>query len=65
MSARAAARLSFINKGDESITGKVAYIPNKTAIQSTINGMSYVILFGSDTARMTMEAGNYIDCTII
>ena len=27
--------------------------------------MSYVILFGSDTARMTMEAGNYIDCTII
>ena len=32
MSARAAARLSFVNRGDESITGKVAYIPNKTAL---------------------------------
>ena len=65
MSARAAARISFVNKGNMDLTGKVAYIPNKTSIQSTINGLSYIMLFGSDTARMTMDAGNFIDCTII
>ena len=65
VSARAAARLQFVNNGNEELTGRVIYIPNKTTLQSTINGMSYILMLGADTARMTMDAGNYIDCTLV
>ena len=64
-SARAAARLYVLNTGNEDLSGKVVYIPNKTALQSTINGMSYIMLLGADTGRITMDAGNYIDCNLV
>ena len=64
-SARAAARLYVLNNGNEELSGKVVYIPNKTSLQSTINGMSYVMLLGADTGRITMDAGNYIDCNLV
>ena len=64
-SARAAARLYVLNNGNEELSGKVVYIPNKTSLQSTINGMSYIMLLGADTGRITMDAGNYIDCNLV
>lgn len=64
-SARAAARLYVLNTGNEDLSGKVVYIPNKTALQSTINGMSYIMLLGADTGRITMDAGNYIGCNLV
>ena len=65
MSAKAAARISYINEGNTELDGKVVYIPNKTAVQNTLSGMSYIILFGAETAKMTMTSGNYVDCTLL
>lgn len=65
MSAKAAARISYINDGNTELDGKVVYIPNKTAVQNTLSGMSYIILFGAETAKMTMTSGNYVDCTLL
>ena len=65
ISARAAIRISYKNNGDTNYTGKVCFIPNKTKIQSTINGCSYIILFNADTAKITMNAGNYVDANLI
>lgn len=65
VSARAGIRLTCVNNGDQNLMGKVCYIPNKTVIQSTQSGASYIILFNADTAKITMNAGNYIDANII
>lgn len=65
ISSRAAIRISYKNTGDMNYTGKVCFIPNKTKIQSTLNGCSYIILFNADTAKITMNAGNYVDANII
>ena len=42
-----------------------AGIPNKTTVKSKVNGASYILLFNSDTAKITMSAGNYVDGNII
>ena len=65
ISARAAIRLKFKNQGKQDYDGNVCYIPNKVKIVSKINGASYIILFNADTAKVTMNAGNYIDANII
>lgn len=65
MSARAAARIVYQTTGNMEMDGKVAYLPNKLVVQSKISGMSYIVLFGADTAKMTMQAGNFIDCTML
>lgn len=65
MSARAAARIVYQTTGNMEMDGKVAYLPNKLIVQSKISGMSYIVLFGADTAKMTMQAGNFIDCTML
>jgi hypothetical protein len=43
----------------------VCYIPNKAQIKSKLNGLSYIILLGADTGKVTMQTGNYLDATII
>lgn len=65
ISARAAAQIVYNTTGNQQIDGKVLYLPNKMTIQSALSGMSYIILFGADTAKMTLRAGNYVDCSII
>ena len=65
MSAKAAARIKYTDNGNQEINGKVVYIPNKLALQNTLSGMSYIVLFGAETAKMTMTAGNYVDCTLL
>lgn len=65
ISARGAIQIVFYDKGDDTLRGNVCYISNKTQIRSKLNGCIYTVLLGQDTAKITMQAGNYIDCTII
>ena len=65
MSAKAAARIKYIETGNQEIQGKVVYIPNKLALQNTLSGMSYIVLFGAETAKITLTAGNYVDCNLL
>ena len=39
--------------------------PNKTQIKSKLNGCAYTILLNQDNAKITMQAGNYLEGTII
>ena len=64
-SARAAGRIQYNDTGNQELNGRVMYIPNKLPVQNALNGISYIILFGQDTAKMTMQAGNYIDCSLL
>jgi hypothetical protein len=64
ISARGAIDITFYDQGD-GMTGCCCYIPNKTQIISRINGCTYTILFGADNAKMTMNAGNHINATIV
>src|SRR5574344_372153 len=65
ISARAAVRLTYKDDGNQDLSGKVCFIPNKTIIQSTLNGEHYILLFNADTAKITMKSGNYVDGNII
>lgn len=66
ISARGAIRIKYTGDGNNSndING-VCYIPNKAQIKSKLNGLSYIILLGADTGKVTMQTGNYLDATII
>lgn len=65
VSARAAVRIVYKETGNQDLTGKVCFIPNKMKITSLLNGASYILLFNADTAKITMTAGNYVDGNII
>ena len=66
ISARASVRLSYINNGNLEYNGQVCYMLNKQiTVKSKINGCSYVLLFNADSAKITMNAGNYIDANLI
>lgn len=65
VSARAAAEIVYNDTGNQQIDGKVLYLPNKMTVQSALSGMSYIILFGADTAKMTLNAGNHVDCSLL
>lgn len=65
MSARCAAEIVYNNTGNQQIDGKVLYIPNKMTVQSALSGMSYIILFGADTAKLSLVAGNHVDCSLL
>lgn len=65
IAARGAIRIVYKDTGNIDLNGKVCFIPNKTKILSTINGSAYTILFGADTAQITMNAGNFVQATII
>lgn len=63
--ARGAIRISYYNTGGTEHQGEVCFIPNKTKLKNTLNGLSYIVLFGADNAKMTMSASNYVDATVV
>jgi len=65
ISARGAIRIQYYDTGDSEMAGNVCYIPNKTKIVCKLNGYSYVILFGGERGKITMQSGNYLDATIV
>lgn len=65
IAARGAIRITFYDTGDQDLNGKVCFIPNKTKIVSSYTGATYTILFGADTAQITMTAGNFVTATIL
>ena len=65
IAARGSIRIVYKDTGNIDLNGKVCFIPNKTKILSAINGSTYTILFGADTAQITMNAGNFVQATII
>ena len=65
ISARGSVKILYQDNGNQELNGQVCYIPNKTKILCAVNGATYTILFGADTAQITMTAGNFISATII
>lgn len=65
ISARGAIRFLYKDTGNIDYNGKVCFIPNKIKITSTLTGMSYIVLLSSDTAKITMNSGNYIECNVV
>ena len=65
ISARGAIKIMFFDQGDSTLNGNICYIPNKTQIKSKINGCTYTILLNQDSAKITMQAGNFLEGTII
>lgn len=63
ISSRGAITITYLENASQS--GSVCYIPNKIKIKSKLNGCTYTVLFGADTAKMTMQAGNRLNATII
>lgn len=56
ISSRAAIKIIYSADNSNEYSGKTAYIPNKTRIYNTYNGLTYTILFGADSAKYTMTA---------
>lgn len=63
ISSRGAINIIYNENANES--GKVCYIPNKIKIRSKLNGCTYTVMFGADTAKITMQIGNQLSATII
>lgn len=64
ISARGAITITYIENALAN-SGAICYIPNKIKIRSKLNGCTYTVLFGADTAKMTMQAGNQLKATIV
>jgi len=65
ISARGACQIYYVDTGNYQLNGGVCYIPNKTKVISKRNGLTYTLLFGANNAKITMNAGNYIDANLI
>lgn len=65
IAARGAVKIVYYDTGNQDLNGNVCFIPNRTKLLCAINGATYTVLFGADTAQITMTAGNYITATII
>lgn len=65
ISARGAIKINYIDIGEDQYNGSICYIPNKSEIVSSINGLTYTVLFNQDAAKIVMQSGNYIEATII
>jgi hypothetical protein len=50
IAARGAVRIMYQDTGNLDLNGNVCFIPNKTKLLCAINGATYTILFGADTA---------------
>lgn len=50
---------------DEDVKGQIVWIPNRTKIVNTYNGLTYTLLLAADSARMTMAAGNRITANLV
>ena len=65
ISARGACQIYFNDTGNYQLNGLTCYIPNKTKIISKKNSLPYVILFGANNGKITMNAGNYLEANLI
>lgn len=65
ISARGAVKIYYVDTGNMDLNGEVCFIPNRTKILCALNGSTYTILFGADSAQITMTAGNFVNATII
>lgn len=65
ISARGAARIYYYDTGNNDLNGKTCYIPNKAKLVSKLNGYKYVLLFGAESGKITMQSGNYLNATIV
>lgn len=64
IASRCAAKITY-NGSTPEFDGQIVYIPNKMEINNTITGLGYVILFGANNAKMTLDPGNYVHCNIV
>lgn len=65
IAARGAVKITYIDNGNMDLNGEVCFIPNRTQVLCSLTGSTYTLLFGADTAQITMTAGNYLNCTIL
>lgn len=65
IAARGSIKIVYYDRGNQELNGSVCFIPNKSKLLCTLNGSTYTILFGADSAQITMVAGNFIQATII
>ena len=64
IASRCAARMAYNGSSDE-LNGQIVYIPEKIQVNNILNGMGYVILFGANNAKMTLDPGNYVNCNLV
>lgn len=65
IAARGSIKIVYYDTGNQELNGQVCFIPNKTKLLCVLNGATYTILFGADSAQITMTAGNFIQATVI
>lgn len=65
IAARGAVKIMYVDTGNMELNSQVCFIPNRTKILSAFGGLTYTILFGADTAQITMTAGNFVEATVI
>lgn len=65
IAARGAVKIVYYDTGNIDLNGQICFIPNKTKLLCTINGATYTVLFGADSAQITLIPGNFIQATII
>lgn len=61
---RAAVRITY-NGSDSEYDNKIIYIPNKLKLRNILTGIQYVLMLGSNSIRMTLKPGNYINGNIV
>lgn len=64
ISARAAVRLTY-NGSSTELDNQVVYIPDKIRLQNILTNMTYILMLGGNTVRMTLKGGNYINANIV
>ena len=47
---RGAVKIVYYDTGNQDLNGNVCFIPNRTKLLCAINGATYTVLFGADTA---------------
>jgi hypothetical protein len=50
IAARGAVKIVYYDTGNQDLNGNVCFIPNRTKLLCAINGATYTVLFGADTA---------------
>ena len=65
IAARGSVKIVYYDTGNIDLNGQVCFIPNKTKLLCQLNGSTYTVLFGADSAQITLIPGNFIWATII
>lgn len=65
ISARGAIKLIYKDRGEQDLNNNILFIPNKIKILCSYTGLTYTVLFGADSAQITLVAGNYLNATVI